>query len=49
MSHGPHATGTGHRAEPEAEITSHADAAEVYEGYVESFRGSVTASAPENT
>ena len=29
-------------AEPEAEITSHADDSEVYEGYVESFRGSVT-------
>ena len=29
-------------AEPEAEITSHADASEVLEGYVETFRGSVT-------
>ena len=29
-------------AEPEAEITSHADDASVYEGYVETFRGSVT-------
>jgi len=29
-------------AEPEAEITSHADGAEVLEGYTESFRGAVS-------
>ena len=29
-------------AEPEAEITSHADGAEVLEGYSESFRGAAS-------
>ena len=29
-------------AEPEAEITSHSDNVEVYEGFVETFRGSVS-------
>ena len=29
-------------AEPEAEITSHADGAEVLDGYSESFRGAVS-------
>ncbi len=33
---------TAFNAEPQAEITSHEDGAEVYEGYTEGFRGSVT-------
>jgi len=33
---------TSFNAEPEAEITSHADDAELYEGDVETFRGAVT-------
>ena len=33
---------TAFNAEPQAEITSHEDGTEVYEGYTEGFRGSVT-------
>jgi len=38
---------TAFNAEPEAEITSHSDGEEVLEGYVQTFRGSVT--DPDNS
>ena len=38
----PDSEGKVFNVEPEAEITSHADASEVLEGYVEVFRGAVT-------